>query len=406
MFRKLPLSISQFKKHRVKFVTLALCLLALSAGLVARQAGVFAAFQSGSVTPDSVWQEVGSRQANLRTAGAASQGKTFRLDRTAMGRLLARAPREFTLPVKSSPVIVSLPLADGKMARFRVVESNILDPELARQFPEIKSYAGQGVDDPTATMRFSWSQRGLSAMIVGRNYKATVLTPDAQNADTYLSSFGGDEEDFACGVQAVAPVLNAPSPNAPKTSVGTQLRVYRAAIATSAGYLNDPQLGGGSIANAVASINGWLNAANAIYERELSVRLTMVNNTGIIGLNNITNTSESTALGEIPPILGAMVGSANYDIGHVLISQGGGGIATLGGVCDSGNMAAPRKGAGATSLNDPVGNSGSTGVLVHEFAHMFGAPLARLTLSTERLASFVINPDPAARLMRRAAARP
>ncbi|MEP7341034.1 MAG: putative Ig domain-containing protein, partial [Acidobacteriota bacterium] len=376
MLRKLPLSLSRLKKHHVKFVALALCLLALSAGLVARQAGVFAAFQAAPVSPDGVWQEVGSGQATLRAGGTASQGKTFKLDRTAMGRLLARAPREFTIPVKSSPVIVSLPLADGRMARFRVVESNILDPELAKQFPEIKSYAGQGVDDPTATVRFGWSQRGLSAMIIGGNYKATVLPPDARDATTYTSAFGGDEEDFACGVQAVAPALNAPSPNVVKTSVGTQLRIYRAAIATSAGYLNNPQLGGGSIANAVASINGWLNAANAIYERELSVRLTLVNNTAIIGLpaNQITNTSESTALGQIPPILGAMVGSANYDIGHVFISQGGGGIATLGGVCDGTNQAAPRKGAGATSLGAPVGNSGTTGVLVHEFGHMFGAP--------------------------------
>ncbi|HEX8999407.1 MAG TPA: IPT/TIG domain-containing protein, partial [Blastocatellia bacterium] len=236
-------------------------------------------------------------------------------------------------------------------------------------FPEIKSYAGQGIDDPTATMRFGWSQRGLSAMIIGSNYKATILAPDARDAETYFSSFGGDEEDFACGVQAVAA-----APNVVKTSVGTQLRIYRAAIATSAGYLNNPQLGGGSIGNAVASINGWLNAANAIFEREMSVRLTLVNNTAIIGLNNITNTSESTALGQIPPILGAMVGSANYDIGHVLISQGGGGIAGLGVVCDSGDQAAPGKGAGATSLSAPVGNSGSTGVLVHEFGHMFGAP--------------------------------
>ncbi|HNG34290.1 MAG TPA: putative Ig domain-containing protein, partial [Blastocatellia bacterium] len=369
MLRKLPLSLSSWKKHRVKIFTFALCLLALSAGLLARHTGVLAAFQRG-LTPassENIWQETTAKQTNLKIG----QGKTFKLDRTAMGRLLARAPREFTMPVSDSTVIVSLPLADGRMARFRVVESNILAPELAKQFPEIKSYSGQGADDPTLTTRFGWSQRGLSAMILGKDFKATVLPPDATDVNTYFSSFGGDEADFNCGVQALA---KAPAPSVVKTSLGNNLRVYRMAIATSAQYLSNPQLGGGSTANAVASLNGWLNAANAIFEREMAVRLTLVNNTSIIGLNNIINTSESAALGQIAPILGQMVGSANYDIGHVFISQGGGGIAGLGVVCDSSDQAAPRKGSGSTSFSAPVGNAGTTGVFVHEVGHMFGAP--------------------------------
>ena len=49
-------------------------------------------------------------------------------------------------------------MPDGTFARFRVVESSMLAPELAAAFPDIRTYSGQGLDDPTATTRFGWTR--------------------------------------------------------------------------------------------------------------------------------------------------------------------------------------------------------------------------------------------------------
>jgi hypothetical protein len=76
-------------------------------------------------------------------------------------RLFAEAVRgvavEKPSEVGTPSTLLELPHPDGGLALFRVVESPVMAPGLASKFPEIRTFRGEGVDDPTASVRFDVS---------------------------------------------------------------------------------------------------------------------------------------------------------------------------------------------------------------------------------------------------------
>ena len=116
----------------------------------------------------------GASASTARSAGGAS-AKTpalklrrlrgAMLDLGAMRAHAAGAPAERSSRALASPLTVSLPHPDGGYQRFTLIESSIMEPELAAKHPEIKTYKGQGIDDPSATLRMDVTPLGLHASV-------------------------------------------------------------------------------------------------------------------------------------------------------------------------------------------------------------------------------------------------
>jgi hypothetical protein len=87
------------------------------------------------------------------------------LDLSGMRAHAAGAPAERSSRALASPLTVSLPHPDGGYQRFTLIESSLMEPELAAKHPEIKTYKGQGIDDPNATMRMDVTPMGLHASV-------------------------------------------------------------------------------------------------------------------------------------------------------------------------------------------------------------------------------------------------
>ncbi len=333
----------------------------------------------------AVWREVSENSLTTEEKRSVAPDKylLFQLNKTALTKILAAAPSEFTEKAQGKPVIIELPLPDGTYTRFKIEESSVLEPNLAARFPEIKSYRGQGIDDPTLTTRFDWTPQGFHALILDGGRAINVEPANTGDASLYIAYSGENlRGNYECLVKDIenlqpSPPIELPQIDAPQVAVGTALRNYRLAIATDYEYTQ--AYGNGTVAQTVSTLNTWVNGANVVYERELAIHLNLVNNTAIIysadngytaSTDPYDNTSVTNMLFAGTDDLNSKVGAANYDLGHVMgyLSGGASGVSFVGTACAGGY-----KGGAATLMGGSPGNSGTLGVWVHELGHEFGA---------------------------------
>jgi hypothetical protein len=113
-------------------------------------------------------------------------------------------------------------------------------------------------------------------------------------------------------------------------SSGTELRTYRLALACTGEYANTK---GGTVTGALSGMVTSVNRVTGIYESEFGIRMQLIDNdTELIYLSAstdpYTNSDGYTMLNQNQQNIDNVIGSANYDFGHVF-STGGGGIAGL-----------------------------------------------------------------------------
>ena len=288
----------------------------------------------------------------------------------AVTRTLADAPLEDT-PKANSPLIVFLPTPDGVFQRFSVVEAPIMEPALAAQFPNIKTYRGQGIDDPWATLRMDHTPQGFHAQVLTPTGRGAWYIDPFTDRDTVLhtSFYKGDLRrtmPWTCDVLGRNIAMRGGDGGAAERSSGTSLRTLRLAVAATVEYT---AFHGGTVALGQAAIVTAINRVTGVYEREVAIRMVLVaNNSSLVyttAPDPYTNGNGSTMLAENQSNVDTVIGTANYDIGHVF-STGGGGVAGLGVVCIGGNKA-----RGVTGSPAPTGDAFWIDYVAHEMGHQF-----------------------------------
>ena len=86
-------------------------------------------------------------------------------------------------------VEISLPMPEeGKYLRFAVEEVAIMHPDLAAKYPEIKTYRGHGLDDPSARLALDFTPAGMHAQIRNGN-GAIYIDPCYRGNDRIYVSY-------------------------------------------------------------------------------------------------------------------------------------------------------------------------------------------------------------------------
>lgn len=322
------------------------------------------------------WKDVSESEANR--SGSERQiipikYRTLSLNVNAFRSVLAAAPREFGAGREAH--VVALPMPDGSFQRFAIEEYAMMEPGLQAMSPEIRTYTGKGIDDPTATAKLDWTYAGFHAMILSAAQGSVWIDPYSRgNLSHYISYHKKDlapklfietgvlDPDNLAG-QSHARINGGPC-------LAGQLRSYRLAVACTGEYA--AAVGGTSAALLRSAIVTSVNRVNGVYETEVSVRLVLVNNNNLIEyLNAATdpftgNNNAAVLINESQTVINANIGAANYDIGHTF-STGGGGLAQLGCVCTN-----SAKARGITGLPNPVGDAYDIDFVAHEIGHQFG----------------------------------
>ena len=273
-------------------------------------------------------------------------------------------------------LVIKFPTPLG-IQRFLIKEASVFSPTLAAEYPDIKSYVGIGLDDPTAIARFSKSVKGFHAMITSGNYPMFLLDPYTKDKNTSIAYYKKDSsnKEFECFVTESKKTI------ANKTNVTIsdgKLRTYKLALIATGEYSQFHLSGSSATTDAqkkavvLAAMNTTMTRVNGVFESDLGVTMQIVsNNTNLIFLDavtdNLTNNDGGELIDESQTICDATIGNANYDIGHAF-STGGGGLAGLGVVCTIG-----QKGRGITGQGNPVGNAFDIDYVAHEMGHQFGA---------------------------------
>lgn len=370
---------------------------------------VMAIFMVVAGYSQNLWTKISEeRVASLAKVDRASMPREyqiFQLNYEALKVQLQSAPSRGAGDI--SNVIITFPNSNGKLEKFRMYEASVLEPELAARHPELQSYVGQGVDNPSSSVYLSTTIFGLHSVTRSVN-GTTYIDPYTANLQNYIvfdRNSRVQARQFGCQVADENTSGRADDASASNLAFANDglLRTYRLAMACTVQYaafhITAANADSGTLAEKKAAVLNAMGVSivrlNSVYEREMSVRMVLVaNNENIIYVGNDDEdpfTNSPQMINEIQPIVDAAIGVGNYDMGHGFCTTDSG-IAQVASVCGTG------KARGITGQPNPVGDTFDIDYVAHEMGHQFGATHTQNN-ACNRSAGTAVEPGSASTIM-------
>ena len=335
---------------------------------------------------DTLWTDI-SPDAVAQTRAPSKQSSlpdTYRLkhlDENGMrDKLTARNNSFARKSSRSKTKELEIPLPNGQYLSLQVKEISSMAPELAAKYPQIRTFQAESEDNDGIYGVLDLTEQGFHAMLFMQDGTRLFIDPRKNDDETvYIIYYDKDyhpsgKKSYKCDVESHNHHEEVPGSISYRMAhlyksaqrSGNQLRTYRLAMATTGEYT---AFHGGTVIGALGAMTTTVNRVNAIYQRDLAVKLELVGNTDLLirtDTTTYTNNDGLKMLDENQTQIDSIISSVNYDIGHV-VSTAGGGIATLGVVCDSNYKA-----RGVTGQGHPETDVFDIDYVAHEIGHQFG----------------------------------
>ena len=286
----------------------------------------------------------------------------------------------------TSDIILKIPTQNGYMDDFRFFETNVLPIALKNKYPDIKSYMGVGVKNPSHRSSIVLFNGGLFGLVINKDGNSYIKVDENQRTiiSGDLHSFENPSDDY-CEINMQNTALrdlnddifwNCVGADDPCYPVGSTLTTYRFAGIMSERATNE--VSDGTVAGGLAWMVSMVNQINLLWVRELGFKLEMVEES-----DQLIFTDDNPAptvfqqdpschssgdpkyceLGEVKPYLESVIGPGGdnsplsdrkWEYGAHFDTRYNGGVAYM---------------PGSTSTNNP-----NYEVFNHELGHNLGSP--------------------------------
>ncbi len=319
--------------------------------------------------------------------------KLYQLDLASLKTKLFQAEDRFKKNARS--VIITIPNSQGELENYKVFEASNFDAQLQSQFPEIKAFVGNGIENPKNVLRLSISPEGIQTMTIKPNGMSEFIEPYSSDKTIYAIYSAKNRKGklpFTCGTieSNMANKIFEKNANTNMSSLN-QILTFRLALSCNAEYSNYfGATNAGQVANVLAAFNNTMTRVNGVFEKDFCIHMNIISqSTNVIYYNAGTdpyttmanwNTQLQNTLSNNLTGLATSLAANNaaYDVGHFFGSTGGGGNAgCIGCVCvdDTSDTTDTNKGSGYTSPGNgvPAGDTFDIDYVAHEMGHQFGA---------------------------------
>jgi len=299
---------------------------------------------------------------------APSNFTSYKVDINKIMDILESTKLETDINLSNSQSYLDVALPNEDIIQFQIVEYKMLDTELSKKYPNLRTYYGKSLDKKSK-IRIDWTFFGFRAMITQEN-KTIIINPIYKNNPNYLASYYieddfGYSDEFIC--QAKDTIIEI-EPTKEPIEGNCKFKTLRLAISTMAQYSNHIGAKGPEDEEMLLSeIISTINQVNAIMENDIGIRLILINNTtSLFYYDKDTHpfNGTETLLSQNKKNTNKVIGADNFDIGH-LFKKPAGGVAILKGVCKNGK-ASGTSGRGKS-------RSYHFRVILHEMGHQMGA---------------------------------